>query len=203
MTDVSQLREIVRLNIRNIKEVADALINVREMLLATQETVEEVLHRVERLEGSQHPTTSDGVKMYAAGSNDRLSENAAFPELDVDVADLTGLILQHPSWLRPFSVLAEIEKHQLESETLRLRRTSSGYLRVIRLTNGTEWAYFEAISNDRFTRLKLLSEVFDPIAKPENWMSAWVSQPVKLQSLQKGARWEILVKGKLIVESNQ
>lgn len=203
VTNSSKLRDIVRLNIQSIRDLADALLRTKEKLLATEETIAELLHRIEKLEGHQSPATADGLKMYAVSGQDRISGSTVIPDLDVDIDDLPSLILQHPSWLRPFSILAEIEKHQLDGETLRLRRAPSGYLRVIRLTNGTEWGYFETISRDRFKRLPLLGQLFESTVQGDDWASAWVEQPVKLQSLQKGVRWEILVQGKLLAESER
>lgn len=198
--DLSKLKDIIRSNIRNIKEVADTLIFTREKLIATQETVAEILDRVEHLESKTVPTTSDGVKMYGVGRNIADTTVSGTPDLDLDASELGQLIGQHPRWLRPFSIQAELEKHELEVETIRIRRSSSGYMRVIRLSNGTEWAYLEEISFERYSRLALLREVFDIDSLNSNWSSAWVDEPIKLQSLQKGARWEIITKGKLFAE---
>lgn len=198
--DLSKLKDIIRTNIRNIKEVADTLVYVRERLLATEETVAELIDRVEQVEGRTGPTTSDGVRMFGVGSNQSDASVGGTPDLDVDPSELGQLIVQHPRWLRPFSVQAELEKHELEVETLRLRRSSSGYMRVVRLSNGTEWAYFEAISFERYSRLGLLRQVFDLTSPTSEWSSAWVEDPIKLQSLQRGARWEIIAKGKLFTE---
>jgi hypothetical protein len=88
---------------------------------------------------------------------------------------------------------------------LRLKRSSTGYLRVIKLVNGSEWAYFEQMSYERFWRMPLLKEIFE-IKNAESgdaakWSSAFVDEPVRLQALQKGARWELLGKGSLTTES--
>ena len=199
--DLTKLKDIIRTNIRNIKEVADTLIYVREKLLATEETVAEIIDRVEKIESRTGPTTSDGVRMFSVGGNQSDSYVSGSPDLDIEPSELREIILQHPKWLRPFSVQAEIEKHELEVETLRIRRSSSGYLRVVRLSNGSEWAYFEEISFERYSRLVLLSQVFDLSSPASVWSSAWVEKPIKLQSLQRGARWEIIGKGKLFTES--
>ena len=198
--DLSKLKDIIRTNIRNIKEVADTLVYVRERLLATEETVAELIDRVEQVEGRTGPTTSDGVRMFGVGSNQSDTSVGGTPDLDMEPSDLGQIIVQHPRWLRPFSVQAELEKHELEVETLRLKRSSSGYMRVVRLSNGTEWAYFEEISFERYSRLPLLRQVFDLDNPNSEWSSAWVEDPIKLQSLQRGARWEIIAKGKLFTE---
>jgi hypothetical protein len=198
--DLSKLKDIIRSNIRNIKEVADTLVYVREMLLATQETVAELIDRVELIEGRSGPTTSDGVRMFGVGSNQSDTSVGGAPDLDIEPSELGQIIVQHPRWLRPFSVQAELEKHELEVETLRLRRSSSGYMRVLRLSNGTEWAYFEEISFERYSRLPLLRQVFELNNQNSEWSYACVEDPLKLQSLQRGARWEIIAKGKLFTE---
>lgn len=198
--DLSKLKDIIRTNIRNIKEVADTLVYVRESLLATQETVAELIDRVELIEGRSGPTTSDGVRMFGVGGTQSDTSAGGTPDLDMEPSELGQVIVQHPRWLRPFSVQAELEKHDLEVVTLRLRRSSSGYMRVLRLSNGTEWAYIEEISFERYSRLPLLRQVFELNNQNSEWSSACVENAVKLQSLQRGARWEIIAKGKLITE---
>ena len=202
--DLSKLKEIIRTNIRNIKEVADTLVYVREKMLATQETVDEILNRLDRLEAGG-PNTVDGVRVFSVGNSETGETSSRTPDLDIEQKDLGTLITQHPRWLRPFSVLAELEKHDLEVETLRLKRSSTGYLRVIKLVNGSEWAYFEQMSYERFSRMALLREIFE-IRNGESgdaakWSTALVDEPVRLQALQKGARWELLGKGSLMTES--
>jgi len=203
--DLTKLKEIIRSNIRNIKEVADALVYVREKLLATQETVDELMTRVEGLELKRSGASLDGVPVFTVGNSENSQVGNRTLELDADEAEIGTLIAQHPKWLRPFSVQAELEKHDLEVETLRLRRSTTGYLRVIRLTNGSEWAYFENISYDRYMRLPLLKDVFDLSSSGKDaegrWSSALIEKPVRLQALQRGARWEILGKGLLVCES--
>lgn len=199
--DLSKLKEIIRANIRNIKEVADALVQLREKAQATEETVSEVLDRIEQLENSNLGRTQSGVRMFGVNSNSiSLANSLDAPDLDLEGSDLSELISQHPSWLRPFSVPAEIEKHGLDGDIFRIKRSSAGYLRVVRLSNGTEWAYFEAISADRFSRIPLLGQLFDFNGDQESWSTAWVSEPLRLQSLQKGSRWEVLGRGKFCVE---
>ena len=199
--DLSKLKDIIRTNIRNIKEVADTLVYVRERLLATEETVSELMDRVEKIEGRTGPSTSDGVRMFGVSSNQSDTIVSGTPDLDIEPSELGQIIFQHPRWLRPFSVQAELEKHDLEVETLRLRRSSSGYIRILRLSNGTEWAYFEELSFERYSRLPLLRKVFDLKNPNTEWSKAIVEEPVKLQSLQRGARWEIIAKGKLFTEN--
>lgn len=208
--DLSKLKDIIRTNIRNIKEVADALVYIREKLLATEETVSELVNKVEGIESRATPTTSEGIRMFGVASNESaVATSAGTPDLDVEESELGPLIAQHPKWLRPFSVQAELEKHDLEVETLRLRRSSTGYLRILRLSNGSEWGYIEEMSYERYARVTLLKEVFEmkeersrgpsnPLIS--NWKTAWVFEPMKLQSLQRGARWEILQKGILVTE---
>jgi hypothetical protein len=202
--DLSKLKEIIRTNIRNIKEVADTLVHVREKMLATQETVDEILNRLDRLEAGG-ANTIDGVRVFSVGNSENGETSSRTPDLDVEQTELGTLMTQHPRWLRPFSVLAELEKHDLEVETLRLKRSSTGYLRVIKLVDGSEWAYFEQMSYERFTRMPLLREVFEiKNGGPESaaeWSTAFVDEPVRLQALQKGARWELLGKGSITTES--
>jgi hypothetical protein len=198
--DLSKLKDIIRTNIRNIKEVADTLVYVRERLLATEETVSELMDRVEKMEGRTAPSTSDGVRMFGVSSNKTDTVVSGTLDLDIEPSELGQIIFQHPKWLRPFSVQAELEKHELEVETLRLRRSSSGYIRILRLSDGTEWAYFEELSFERYTRLPLLGKVFELKNPNTEWSNAIVEEPVKLQSLQRGARWEIIAKGKLFTE---
>lgn len=198
--DLAKLKEIIRKNISSIKEVADALVNVRDKLLATEQTVSEIITRVERLELNNAPTTSDGVRMFGVTSNSYVQADPSAVELDIESGELSELILQHPTWLRPFTLPAELEKHEPEAEVIRLKRSSSGYLRVIRLSNGSEWGYFEEISIGRFTRLPLLQEVFVQEMGQPIWNSAWVSKPLKLQALQRGARWEIVGKGTIMTD---
>ena len=206
MDELSRLKDIIRANIKNIKEVADNLVYLREKFFAMDEVIEELLGRVESLESkTASSVSSTGVKMFGVGGN-ASSSTQVTNDLDLTIEDLKEIIIQHPSWLRPFSVLAELEKHELEVDTIRLRRSPSGYLRVIRITDGTEWAYFENMSRDRFTRLPLLKEIFvigpeETSQGDERWSTAWVSTPSRLQSLQRGARWEILEPGKLLIES--
>lgn len=203
--DLTKLKEIIRSNIRNIKEVADALVYVREKLLATQETVDELMTRVEGLELKRSGVNIDGVPVFNVGNGENSQVANRTPDLDAEEAEIGTLIAQHPKWLRPFSVQAELEKHDLEVETLRLRRSTTGYLRVIRLTNGSEWAYFENMSYDRYTRMPLLKDVFDLSSSGKDtesrWSSALIEKPVRLQALQRGARWEILGKGLIVCES--
>jgi len=147
----------------------------------------------------------DGVPVFTVGNSENSQDGNRTLELDADEAEIGTLIAQHPKWLRPFSVQAELEKHDLDVETLRLRRSTTGYLRVIRLTNGSEWAYFENISYDRYMRMPLLKDVFDLSSsgkdKEGRWSSALIEKPVRLQALQRGARWEILGKGLLVCEN--
>jgi hypothetical protein len=198
--DLSKLKDIIRTNIRNIKEVADTLVHIREKLLATEETVAEIINRVEVLEKKTVATTTEGVRIFGVANNQLDTAVNNTPELDIESLELGELIAQHPRWLRPFSIQAELEKHELEIETLRLRRSSAGYMRVIRLSNGTEWGYLEEISFERYSRLTLLNQVFDLNSTDSTWNTAWVNNPIKLQSLQRGARWEIIAKGELITE---
>jgi len=203
--DLTKLKEIIRSNIRNIKEIADALVYVREKLLATQETVDELMTRVEGLELKKSGANIDGVPVFSVGNSENSQVGNRTPELEAEEAEIGELIAQHPKWLRPFSVQAELEKHEIEVETLRLRRSTTGYLRVIRLTNGTEWAYFENMSYDRYSRMPLLKDVFDLSSRGKGevvtWSSAIIEKPVRLQALQRGARWEILAKGLLVCEA--
>jgi len=202
--ELSKLKDVIRSNIRNIREVADTLVDVREKMFATQETVDEILNRLDRLEAGG-ANTIDGVRVFSVANSDNSETSNRTPDLNIEQNDLGTLITQHPRWLRPFSVLAELEKHDLEIETLRLKRSSAGYLRVIKLVNGSEWAYFEQMSYERFARMPLLKEVFEIKNRGQTnvgeWSTAFVDEPIRLQALQKGARWELLGKGSLTTES--
>ena len=198
--DLSKLKDIIRVNIRHIKEIFDTLVHLKKKLLATQDSVVEIINRVEKLERGAGTTTSDGVRMFSVSNDHSGSSVAGTPDLDIESSELGILIAQHPRWLRPFSIQAELEKHELEVEILRLKRSSSGYMRVIRLSNGTEWAYLEEMTIERYSRLPLLRQVFEMSSPNSEWSTAWVKDPVKLQSLQRGARWEIIAKGKLFTE---
>ena len=122
--------------------------------------------------------------------------------LDLEEQELPELIIQHPTWLRPFSVTAEVEKHSLEEEVYRLIRSTSGYLRVVKLTNGSEWAYFEQMSQERFLRIPLLREIYhgEQLWTESSLSNIWSSKPAKLQTLQRGSRWELVENGELISE---
>jgi len=161
--------------------------------------------RGEGLELKKSGANIDGVPVFSVGNSENSQVGNRTPELDAEEAEIGELIAQHPKWLRPFSVQAELEKHEIEVETLRLRRSTTGYLRVIRLTNGTEWAYFENMSYDRYSRMPLLKDVFDLSSRGKGevvtWSSAIIEKPVRLQALQRGARWEILAKGLLVCEA--
>ena len=53
-----------------------------------------------------------------------------------------------------------------------------------------------------FQRLPLLSKIFaDSEGKYEfSWARAWTSTPLRLQTLQRGSRWEILELGQYVSE---
>jgi hypothetical protein len=202
--DLSKLREIIRNNIRSTKEITEELLNVKEKMLATQETVGEILNRLDQLEAG-NTNTIDGVRVFSVGNSETGEKSSRTPDLDIDQAELRELITQHPRWLRPFSVLAELEKHELEVETLRFRRSTVGYLRVIKLVDGSEWAYFEQMTYERFSRMPLLKEIFEINSREAittaKWSTAFIDEPVRLQALQKGSRWELLNKGTIITEN--
>jgi hypothetical protein len=202
--DLSKLKEIIRNNIRSTKEITEALFNVKEKMLATQETVGEILNRLDQLEAG-NTNTIDGVRVFSVGNSETGEKSSRTPDLDIEQAELRELITQHPRWLRPFSVLAELEKHELEVETLRFRRSTVGYLRVIKLVDGSEWAYFEQMTYERFSRMPLLKEIFEINSREAittaKWSTAFIDEPVRLQALQKGSRWELLNKGTLITEN--
>lgn len=201
--DYERLKNIVRSNIKSVKDIADNLFFVRDKLDATQETVEELLSRVESLESKSPAAKVGGVMAFSAGSASH-SQSAASHQiqaLDLEPQLLPELISQHPSWLRPFTVEVELEKPDPDSESLRLIRSKAGYLRVIRLTNGSEWAYFEEMSRDRFLRIPLMSQLFNNTSLDEaTWTKAWNSLPARLQTLQRGSRWEVYEFGQFIQE---
>ena len=70
------------------------------MLLATQETVAELIDRVELIEGRSGPTTSDGVRMFGVGSNQSDTSVGGAPDLDIEPSELGQIIVQHPRWYR-------------------------------------------------------------------------------------------------------
>jgi len=199
--EFEKLKNILRSNIKAIKDVADNLFLVKDKLDATQETVSDLITRVEELEAKGSASTVGGVMAFnATGATVSATSSLNLQALDLEEDALPELIMQHPSWLRPFTVLAELEKHELEEDIYRLIRSQSGYLRVIRLVDGSEWAYFEEITKDRFLRIPLLSEIFldTEDTKELEWGIAWTVKPIKLQALQRGARWEILDVGQYV-----
>ncbi len=201
--EYQKLKHILRSNIKSVKDVTDNLLYLKEKLDATQETVADLLARVEELEANPPSGVVDGVRAFGATSGSSATTvTQQLQALDLEPEALPDLIMQHPSWLRPFSVAAEVEYHQLEEDSFRLLRSKTGYLRVIRLSNGTEWAYFEEMSKERFQRIPLLSKIFkDSEEKYEfSWARAWTSTPLRLQTLQLGSRWEILEHGQYISE---
>ena len=177
---------------------------VKDKLDATQDTVADLLARVEELEAANSSSDFvDGVRAFSTTSGGSAATVTQQSQaLDLEPEALPDLIMQHPSWLRPFSVAAEVEYHQLEEDSFRLLRSKTGYLRVIRLSNGTEWAYFEEMSKERFQRIPLLSKLFaDSEGQYEfSWARAWTSTPLRLQTLQRGSRWEILELGQYVSE---
>ena len=199
-----KLKDILRSNIKAVKDVTDNLFYVKDKLDATQETVADLLARVEELEAANSSSgVVDGVRAFSATSGGSAATvTQQLQALDLEPEALPDLIMQHPSWLRPFSIAAEVEYHQLEEDSFRLLRSKTGYLRVIRLSNGTEWAYFEEMSKERFQRIPLLSKIFaDSEGKYEfSWARAWTSTPLRLQTLQRGSRWEILELGQYVSE---
>ena len=206
MDEYQKLKDILRSNIKAVKDVTDNLFYVKDKLDATQETVADLLARVEELEANPSSGVVDGVRAFSATSGSSAATvSQQLQALDLELEALSALIMQHPSWLRPFSVVAEVEYHQLEQDSFRLLRSKTGYLRVIRLSNGTEWAYFEEMSKERFQRIPLLSKIFaDSEEKYEfSWATAWTSIPLRLQTLQRGSRWEVLELGQYISERSK
>lgn len=201
--EYQKLKDILRSNIKAVKDVADNLFYVKDKLDATQETVADLLARVEELEANPSLAVVDGVRAFSASSGSSAATvTQQLQALDLEPEALPDLIMQHPSWLRPFSVAAEVEYHQLEEDSFRLLRSKTGYLSVIRLSNGTEWAYFEEMSNERFQRIPLMSKIFaDSEGKDEfSWARAWTSTPLRLQTLQRGSRWEVVELGQYVSE---
>lgn len=202
--EFQKLKNILRSNIKAIKDVADNLFYVKDKLEATQETVSDLVTRVEELESKGPISNVGGVMSFNAGVGSvSATASQSLQALDLEEDALPELIMQHPSWLRPFTVSAELEKHELEEDIYRLTRSKSGYLRVIRLINGTEWAYFEEMTKDRFLRIPLLSQIYSETSNNNDvaWATAWTVKPLKLQTLQRGARWEILDFGEYVSQS--
>ena len=203
MTESEKIKEILRSNIKQIKSLAESLFNIRDKLEATQETVEELLNRVEAIEENKKSSNDSGVIRSYTTTGDTSSANNQYGQaLDLEEDELPNLILQHPTWLRPFSLTVELEKYELEEDCYRFIRSSSGYLRVLRLSNGSEWAYFEQMTKERFLRIPLLSEIYasQDLNLDPSWSYAWTCKPAKLQSLQRGSRWELLQGGQLMTE---
>jgi len=201
--EYEKLRDILRSNIQAVKDIADNLVFVRDKLEATQETLADLVMRVEELEAKSSSSVVDGVVAFEAPTKDVDHHVAGQTQaLDLEYQELPNLIMQHPSWLRPFSVAAEVEYHELEEDVYRLLRSKNGYLRVVRLNDGTVWGYFEEMSKERFQRIPLLSKIFEEEGlKDENsWIKAWTSVPLRLQTLQRGSRWEMLEHGQYIWE---
>jgi len=193
---VNECRRIIY----SVKDLADNLLILKEKLRATEDTIAEILDKIEKLECGSNFKSNDGVKMIRVNSNESYATVAGIPDLDLDQSELSQIIVQHPNWLKPFSVQAELEKIDSNEEKLRIKKSSSGYLKVVRLSNGTEWAFFEEMSFERYSRLILLRKIFEIQNNNKKWSSAWVKEPVKLISLQKGARWAIIMNGKLFTE---
>ena len=187
--------------IYSVKDLADNLLILKEKLRTAEDTIAEILDKIEKLECGSNFKSNDGVKMFRVNSNESYATVARIPDLDLDQSELSQIIIQHPNWLKPFSVQAELEKNDSNEEKLRIKKSSSGYLKVVRLSNGTEWAFFEEMSFERYSRLILLRKIFEIQNNNKKWSSAWVKEPVKLISLQKGARWEIIMNGKLFTEN--
>lgn len=203
MTESEKIKEILRSNIKQIKSLAESLFNIRDKLEATQETVEELLNRVEAIEENKKSSNDSGVIRSYTTTGDTSSANNQYGQaLDLEEDELPNVILQHPTWLRPFSLTVELEKYELEEDCYRFIRSSSGYLRVLRLSNGSEWAYFEQMTKERFLRIPLLSEIYasQDLNLDPSWSYAWTCKPAKLQSLQRGSRWELLQGGQLMTE---
>ena len=203
--EIQKLKEILRANIKQVKSLAENLFYLRDKLEATQETVEQLFNRIEQLEKNS-PSQPQGpgvIRSFATtdgmSSSHQTSNSHA---LDLEEHELPELIIQHPTWLRPFSITAEVEKHSLEEEVYRFIRSTSGYLRVVRLTDGSEWAYFEQMSQERFLRIPLLREIYhgEQLQAESTLSYIWSSKPAKLQTLQRGSRWELLENGELISE---
>ena len=125
--EYQKLKDILRSNIKAVKDVTDNLFYVKDKLDATQETVADLLARVEELESNPSSGVVDGVRAFSATSGSSTATvTHQLQALDLDPEALPDLIMQHPSWLRPFSVEAEVEYHQLEEESFRLLRSKTG-----------------------------------------------------------------------------
>ena len=119
--EFKKLKDILRSNIKAIKDVADNLFYVKDKLDATQETVSDLITRVEELEAKGSASTVGGVMAFnATGATVSATSSSNLQALDLAEDALPELIMQHPSWLRPFTVLAELEKHELEEDIYRL-----------------------------------------------------------------------------------
>ena len=204
--EIQKLKEILRANIKQVKNLAENLFYLRDKLEATQETVEQLVNRVENLERNNPNQAQEQGIVRSFAATDGVSsahQTTNSQALDLEEHELPELIIQHPSWLRPFSVTAEVEKHSLEEEVYRLIRSTNGYLRVVRLTNGSEWAYFEQMSQERFLRIPLLREIYhgEQLWTESSLSYIWSSRPAKLQTLQRGSRWELVENGELISEA--
>lgn len=195
--DLSRIKEVIKANMRNIQELSDIVIEVKKKVVEIEEITAGVLNRLDKVEGIRGFIGDEGVRMFASPGGSSPSNSSTSPVLDLEPEELGGIISQHPTWLRAFSINTELERVEDETERVRLKRSSSGYVRVIRLENGSEWAYIDEMPIDRFKRLPLLSSIFTADAENPLWNTAWTETAAQVQTLLKGARWEVVCGGKL------
>jgi hypothetical protein len=202
-SNLTKLRDIVSRNIKDMRILADKLISTMETVGNLEETLSRVHQKIDLIEKNR-VHASPGVKVFSI-SQDSLSENATVNQLSLDSNpdELRDLISQHPNWLRPFAINAELHRRNDTEDRIKIIRSSSGYMRVIRLLNGSEWSYIEPMRSERFNRIPMLKKIFET---PETVLSQestiFVVTPLKIQPLQKSVLWEIICNGKVELDQS-
>ncbi|MFN9622586.1 MAG: hypothetical protein ACK587_07115 [Cyanobacteriota bacterium] len=192
------IRNILYDNIKDMKQLTLKIIDISKKLDNLECTVKYIYSKLEISENSNSDLSS-GIKSFPV-PHESLLHNYSSTQRSLDSSrdELKDIIYQHPGWLKSFSITAELQKKQGNEKQVRLIRSSSGYIKVIRLTDGSEWAYIEPMKIERFKRILLLNEAFEhlDLSTKEN-LTVFVTSPIKVQPLQKSMLWEITCLGKL------
>jgi hypothetical protein len=192
------IRNILYDNIKDMKQLTLKIIDISKKLDSLECTVRYIYSKLEISENSNSDLSS-GIKSFPV-PHESLLHNYSSTQRSLDSSrdELKDIIYQHPGWLKSFSITAELQKKLGNEKQVRLIRSSSGYIKVIRLTDGSEWAYIEPMKIERFKRILLLNEAFEhlDLSTKEN-LTVFVTSPIKVQPLQKSMLWEITCLGKL------
>jgi hypothetical protein len=200
--NMSMIRNIVHNNIHDLKILSEKLLSTIERVSILEESITQIYLKFELMQGNQ-TLGSSGVKGFAV-SHDSHTESINSAQISIDLSpdDLQQIIHQHPNWLRPFAICAELQKKDDSDDSIRLIRSASGYMKVVRLSNGSEWSYIEPMKIERFHRIPMLKDIFKvPASLPRQESTVFVTSPLKVQPLHKTVLWEILGNG--IVELDQ